>query len=129
MDKIKIHEFPLGIYPRKIWIANKCTAKEISDTFCRSDFKDIDFSQEVGSEPAATVFPNVMLRKTGEYGVLIVIYSKLRTGQIAHEAGHVATEIFRDIGAYLDPDNQEPFMYLLGYVADCIDKVLKNKFE
>lgn len=129
MSKIKIHEFELGIYPRRVWIANKCKAKELSATFCNRDFTDIDFGEEIGNESAASVYPSVRFRENGKYGVLITINDKLSVGQIAHEAGHVATEIFMDIGSYLDPNNQEPFMYLLGYIAECIDKVIKNKFE
>lgn len=127
MSKVKIHEFELGIYPRRVWIANKCTKVEIDDAFCLRDGKPIDLPGMY--EGAATVYPEVMLRKSGSYGVLVAINTKLNVGEIAHEAGHVATSVFCDIGSYLDPNNQEPFMYLLGYIAECIDKVIKNKFD
>lgn len=127
--KAQIHEFPLGIYPRKIWIAYKYKKQDIKDMFCSRDFSELDLEEEIGNEASASVYPSVMFRDNGCYGVLILIKTRLSVGQIAHEAGHVATEVFSDIGSYLDPNNQEPFMYLLGYVADCIDKVIKNKFE
>lgn len=126
--KTKIHEFDLGIYPRKVWIVNKCKTNELSEMFCHRDFADIDFSDEEGNESASTVYPMIMNKETGRYGVLVVLRNKLSVAQISHEAGHVATSIFQDIGAYLDPNNQEPFMYLLGYIAGLIDEVIKNKF-
>ena len=128
-EKIKLHEFPLGIYPRRIWIANRCSAKELAATFNSRNGDELDFNEEEGNESVALVFPMVALKENGNYGILIWLKSKLSTGHIAHEAGHVATEIFMEIGRYLDPKNQEPFMYLLGYIADCIDKVQKNKFD
>lgn len=129
MRKNQIHEFQLGIYPRTIWIAYKCDKDCIDSSFCNRDLTDVDFSQSVGNEYDARVCENVMFRDDGRYGILIIINNKLNTSKIAHESGHVTTEIFTDIGAYLDPNNQEPFMYLWGYIADCIDRVIKNKFD
>lgn len=127
-SKTQVHEFPLGIYPRRIWIAYKYKKQDIKDMFSSRDLSELDLDEEVGEEASSSVYPNVMFRENGYYGVLILVKTRLSVGQIAHESGHVATELFSQIGAYLDPNNQEPFMYLLGYIADCIDKVIKNKF-
>lgn len=129
MKKAKLHEFELGVYPRRLWVAKGCKDKELSATFCYRDGLEIEFGVEAGNEPAATTYPMVMLKENYNYGHLLVINEKIDVGMIAHEAGHITTEIFRELGSYLDPNNQEPFMYLLGYIANCIDKVVKNKFD
>lgn len=129
MNKVKVHEFPLGIYPRRIWIAKGCNEKDIKSIFINRDSSEIQIDEEIGSEAVSTVYPNIMTKDEGKYGILIFIRRKMTVGQIAHESGHATTEIFREIGSYLDPNNQEPFMYLLGYISDCIDKVIKNKFD
>lgn len=58
-------------------------------------------------------------------GVLIRFKGKgaLTVPNIAHEAVHAALEIFDYIGAGADAKNQEPFAYLVGWIADCIWKV------
>lgn len=62
---------------------------------------------------------NVKQKSTGIPCVLMWI-GKINefTGSIvAHEAGHVAMEIFRYIGATVSLEEQEPFCYLLGNIA------------
>lgn len=48
---------------------------------------------------------------------------------IAHESTHAALEIFAYVGARISYDNQEPYAYLVGWIADCIDKVKNNKIK
>jgi hypothetical protein len=125
----QIHQFDPIIYPRKLWIVKGCGRKFINDGFAERLGEEIVFDDNDGNEPVCTVFPGIMLKETRRYGYLVWIQSNLSVGDIAHEAVHVAVELFRDMGAYLDPDNQEPFTYLVGWIADCINQVKTGKFK
>lgn len=46
---------------------------------------------------------------------------------VAHEAFHVVTNIFKDRGMYIDLSNDEPAAYLLGWVVKEIHKFIKVK--
>lgn len=78
-----------------------------------------------------TTYGPVMHVKSGKYGVMVWIKDTAgsNTGTIAHESVHVATYIFNDIGAFLTPSNQEPFAYLVGWAADCLQQVKTGKFK
>ena len=64
-------------------------------------------------------------------GVLIRFASKsaMTADVITHESTHAALEIFKYCDIRVDYLNQEPFAYLAGFIADCIDQVRKNKFK
>lgn len=129
MKKVTIHEFHPSIYPRRIWVVKGCNKKIIKDKFSERDGEEIVLKNEEGYESACTVFPYVKLKENGKYGYLVCIQSRLSAGDVAHESVHVATEIFREIGAIHTPDNQEPFAYLVGWIADCIQQVITGKFN
>lgn len=44
-------------------------------------------------------------------------------GNVAHEASHVASEIYRYCGIKADLENQEHMAYLIGWIASCIGSV------
>ena len=44
------------------------------------------------------------------------------TDIIAHESVHAAMDIYNYISASVDLSNQEPFAYLVGYIANCVYK-------
>lgn len=46
---------------------------------------------------------------------------------IAHESLHLTNQILDDSGVKLDPDNDEPQCYLLGWIVNECHKVLKIK--
>lgn len=120
MSKVKIHEFPLGIYPRKIWIA--ITKENKFDGF--SDLSEID-------ESCDAVVENAHDKVNNKGGIFIRFISKnsMTTEVIAHEACHAAMEVIDYIGAKIDLNNQEYFCYLVGYIAKCCQQVKNNKFE
>lgn len=62
-------------------------------------------------------------------GVLIRFENKaaMTVRNITHEAVHAALEIFDYVGARTTHDNQEPFAYLVGWIADCCNKVKTDK--
>lgn len=129
MKNIIIHEFDPLIYPRKIWILKGCNEKFIKENFTERLGEEIIFENRDGNESACTVYPNVKLKQNSKYGYLVYIQSHLPVGSIAHEATHVATELFNEIGAIHTPDNQEPFAYLVGWITDCIYQVVTGKFK
>ena len=45
----------------------------------------------------------------------------------AHEAAHIALDIYMEVGAKVDPDNQESFAYFVGYIAERIYKTISSK--
>lgn len=125
----RIHEFYPSVYPRRVWIVKKASNDQIKASFCERDGKEIVFGNDTGNEAACMVFPSIMLKENGKYGVLVVMREDLNVGQIAHEASHVALEIFNDVGACITYGNQEPYAYLVGWVADCIYQVKTGKFK
>ena len=54
-------------------------------------------------------------------------FHPVTVGAIAHEAIHVVDYIFGIIGAAHDPENPEPFTYLVDYIADLIADFLKKR--
>lgn len=120
MSKVKIHEFDLGIYPRKIWIA--ITTENKFDGFY--ELSKMDDNCDAIVEPAYDSDNN-------KGGIFIRFLSKksMTTGIIAHESFHAAMRVFEYIGAKLDFDNQEPLCYLAEYIANCCEQVKNNKFK
>ena len=130
MAKPKIHVFIPEIYPRRLFIVKGNVSEQwLNDRFCyaTSDEK----IEPLHKDAKASVFKDIVEYKAdGKYGVLICIRDRrLRVDSIAHESVHAAACIFDEIGAYFDFENQEPFTYLVGWIADCINQVITNKFK
>ena len=126
----RIHEFDPCIYPRKLWVMRADTPGDIDGVFCERNGENIVFDIEEGSEPVLTTFPLVMLKQTGKYGTLVVLWEDNPTnGHVAHESGHVAITMLSELGIALHVDNQEPITYMIGWVADKIHEVLSGKFK
>lgn len=123
-SKTTIHEFDLGIYPRKIWVAFNCPKEVLNDLF-EDKFEDMDKSCDAVTYSCRRLKPDI---KGGE---LILFRNKkaMTTGNIAHEAFHAALDIIDYIGGRIDYDNQEYPAYLVGYIAKCCQQVKDNKFE
>lgn len=126
--KVIVHEFDPVIYPYKIWI---CISNDL-DNACEMFFdmetdKDFIFTDESNSSKyAAMALPAI--KKDGRYcGTLIPFKSKkeMSMKNIAHESSHAAKQLFEYIGA--DIKQHEPFEYVVGWIAECCEKVLKNK--
>lgn len=121
---MKISEFDPVIYPYKLWV---CVAKDminvIKDNFTDYYGDDIEFIDK----PMGAISYSVRSKKDGKYGVVIMFQNKkyMTTGTIAHEACHAAKFLFSHISA--DITEHEPFEYVLGWMADCCDKVKRGK--
>lgn len=122
MTKInQIHEFDCEIYPRKLWVAVSAPYAVIKDMF-----EDVE---PMGENTDAQVDHTRRLKPDVKGGILIRFenHKAMTQSNITHEATHAAMEIFSYVGAYPDPKNQEPFAYLCGWVAKCINEVKNNK--
>ena len=110
-----LQEFDLVIYPVRLIIAIGDLEKEINRFYKPYD-KQYNYIAFPGDYHAATY--QVRNKKTNDVACLIWIpkTDEVRGSYLCHEAGHVAQEIFKYIGAHVDYDNQEPFCYLQGAV-------------
>lgn len=57
--------------------------------------------------------------------IVVVFNSKVDSSIVAHEALHVCSFIFKNVGADFDRDNDENLAYLLGYIVKEVGKVIK----
>ena len=114
-EKGILQEFDLTIYPVCLIIAIGDLEKEINRFYKPYDeqYNRIGFLRD---NPAATY--QVRSKKTNDVACLIWIpkTDEVRGSYLCHEAGHVALEVFKYVGAHVDYDDQEPFCYLLGAV-------------
>lgn len=117
----KIHEFDPEIYPRKLWVAVAAPYEVIKDMF--EDVQPMEKNADAQVDCTRRLKPDV------KGGVLIRFESKqaITASNVTHEAMHAAMDIFEYVGAYPDPKNQEPFAYLCGWIAKCIDEVKRGK--
>ena len=123
-NKIHINEFDCHVYPRKIWVSVAAPLKELNEFF-ESKYDDMDQSCD------ATVTVNRRMKPEPKGGVLIRFKNKgaMNVETITHESIHAALEVFDYVGAIVDTNNQEPFAYLCGYIAKCINQVKTGKHE
>lgn len=133
-SKGRIIEFNPVIYPTRIWVSHKPEFKVIEKEF---DF--LDYEDEVVDEPLsewkehskaiATTF-SVVCKYNGWMGCLVVVFRKAEAdvGIIAHEAGHCCDWLCDHFGiegfSYKDGEARQ---YYTQWVANCINKVLRNK--
>lgn len=118
--KNQVHEFNPLIYPRRLWVTvSKDTFKERFDGV--SEWEDDSYA----------IVDCVHDRQRDLGGVLVRFESKnaMNADNISHESTHIAMEIFKYIGATVDLSNQEPFSYLVGWIAGCINQVKTGKFK
>lgn len=124
---MQIHEFNPEIYPKKIWVVKGGTSTQIKERFYGTDGEELDLDDSCDA-----LVCNVMIEDgTKRLGELIWFptIKEMTINNIAHESTHAALDIFGFVGCKVHYDNQEPIAYLVGWVADCIDKVKRNKVE
>ena len=118
----------MGIYPRTLFIIKgKDKRKVIQDSFMDRNDNDLIFDEDTTTDACTW---KVIERNSDTHGFLIWMCGKFTVDNIAHEATNVAFETFRDIGGIADEDNQEPFTYLVGWVAKQINYAMNyNKHK
>lgn len=121
MKESTIYEFDPAIYPRKVWVAVTDDTESLKNYFYFNE--DINESYRNSD---AVVFP-VHDLFTSNNGVLVLFSSKknMNVKTIAHEAAHVAVQIFNDcnIGFSYEVGMDEHFAYLVGWAADCMNNI------
>lgn len=119
---MSIYQFDPQIYPRRLWVSVDTSTEELQKRFGKEDIKDFD-----NSYYAETM---VVQQKEPLFGGVLVRFQDLKAmtpDTIAHEATHVALEIFDYCDCRIDIENQEPFAYLVGWVVKCIEEVRNVK--
>lgn len=124
---VTLHEFPCGIYPRRLWVIFTDDTKQLRNTFNT----EVDFEQDV-DKCEAFVFP-CSHKESGNIGVCVVFrkHKYATVKNIAHESVHVASVIFADCNMTMgfSDGKDEHFAYLVGWAADCINQVKTGKFK
>ena len=131
IKKTVIHQFDPTIYPRKLWVMKGGSVNDILDAFTEPDGEEINLVIYTGKEPSAMTI-KVIHKESRYYGVLVWLCDgKANIENVAHEAVHVASCIFDDLGMTMgfDGGKDEHFAYLVGFAADCINQVRTNKFR
>jgi len=127
MKKAIIHQFDPVIYPFKLWVSISSDGAAFSDRF-----KDGDNGKELNvsviNEHEAVTYYVQQKEKPTYFGVLIVFSEKkyCTCKLIAHESTHAARfmwEHVRENGTGWEAD-----AYLVGWIAECCEKVKLNKF-
>lgn len=127
MSKFRIYEFHPQIYPRRVWVAVGGTFEDVKERFTAMNGQELEESEDC----LATTYMVQAKRDEHYLGHLVWFPYKnsMTTKNITHESFHLASDMFALLGCKQHYDNQEPFAYLVGWVADCIDKVKRNKVE
>lgn len=120
MKTIHIHQFDPVLYPRKVWVCFNATKEVLEERF---EFNGT-LIDELFKAKAATIVCKDKASNLGGFLVLSVDKT-IDINSIAHEASHVADMIFDYIGEEANTD--ECKAYLIGWVAECIDKAMKFK--
>lgn len=129
MKQTEIIEFNPIIYPFKLWVCVKTDLNVIKTNFCSYTGDELNIKWPENG--IACTLP-VQRKDTGHNGVLIVTGNKkFSVSTIAHESVHAADCLFDYIGAYSQSfeEKNEPYAYLVGWIADCIEAVNKNRYE
>ena len=117
-EEIGYFSMHFGIYPRMLYVIKGSNKnKVITDNFVGRDGRTNLIVEDDDTSTGSRMW-SVRERFTGKLGFLVQLKRVNNTSELAHEATHVAFELFRDIGAVADEDNQEPFAYLVGWVTE-----------
>jgi peptide deformylase len=132
--KTKFHVFDNGIYPIVLYVAINPDMEEVEKRFYQVSkegyLSEFDTTPK-WKQPVSTVY-DCCDKKDMRNGALCCIWKKsdFYARFCAHEATHIASLIFERIGCEISGyygKSQEPFAYLVGWVADCLERVKKNK--
>lgn len=125
--KVKIHQFDPVIYPRILWVIVTDDPKDISDRF------DSECEYEQAFDTSSAFVFKCTEKDSRNLGICVCFTKNkfLSMKNIAHESVHIASCIFEDCNMTMgfSDGKDEHFAYLVGWAADCINKVRTNKFK
>lgn len=119
-----IHEFDPVIYPCRLWVIKNPTQKLVDENFNELNGSNLNF--DINPHAVMSCYNKVVASKeSGFFGIIISIWHKPNVKYIAHESTHAA----RFIWDWLEEGTTgvEADAYLVGWIADCIEKTVKNK--
>ena len=131
--KSTIYEFDAVIYPFKLLVTKDFEPKELSDNFYvvndRDELEDAP-NEFVPSRRTIARTLQVSDKKECHTSMLILLCHPKVIGQgtISHESFHVVNIVSEWLGFF--PKNaveDEPGAYLIQWVSNCIDSVLRNR--
>jgi len=122
-----IYEFDPVIYPYKLWVIVSKKPVVVADNFLEYSGNPI-LNIEKDTERLGAFTMSVMDKKKTSFGVVIYFRSKndISYSLTAHESSHAAKFLFKHIEAAVEP--HEPFEYVVGWIAGCIEKVKNNRY-
>lgn len=131
----KIHEFDPAIYPCRLWVSINLSFQDVSDKFyaLNDEMDRINIVKDQWEMSNFTVArTHVVTEKYGRHwiGVMVSINKpKMMTAKfIAHESCHCADFICEQFGiSSRSFDDGEAYAYLVGWIAECIEKVKLGK--
>lgn len=134
--KTKLWKFDPVIYPFNLLVCKyipEVTDKEIKERFYSigNDDQIQEMTADVfsGSDHTCSRTIQVSDKVSGEASILIVFFHPevVTDGTKAHEALHFATMLGDWLGfPKVDLNNDEPYAYIVQWVADCMGSVLNN---
>ena len=120
MKKIQIHQFEQPIYPYNLWVCISGELTPIKERFLNDEGKEIE--GDIKNFRAVTI--NAITKEDPhDNGVIIVFKHKkyLTTSVVAHESYHASQSFWEHIGETYP--SEEATAYLIGWIAECCDKV------
>lgn len=131
--KSTIYEFDAVIYPFKLLVTKDFEPKELSDNFyVVNDHDELEDAPNEFVPSRRTIARTLQVadKKECHTSMLILLCHPKVIGQgtISHESFHVVNIVSEWLGFF--PKNameDEPGAYLIQWVSNCIDSVLRNK--
>lgn len=125
MKKISenIWEFDPQIYPQLLWVSVNPTEEEQKAFTTTYEKPEKDLKADLNGYHA--VVDRVRFKESRRTGNIITFSSleSINFTNVAHESSHVTMDICSYCGVKTHYDNQEAIAYLVGWVADCCEKV------
>ncbi len=121
-EKGIIRQFSLVVYPVKLVVVIGDMEREINKRYIPRE-KQYNWLSPPPEDVAEAVYLTEE-KKTGNYCLMVWIpkIEDCKGSYMCHESGHLTLEIFKQIGAHIDYDDQEPFCYLLGTIFGFINE-------
>ena len=115
MKKKGYYEYDPVIYPRKVWVHIGTNFKELASEIFEGE---LIFDDKTCN---GAVFEEFIRKSDGKYGILATFPSskEMTMKFCSHEASHICDDIEKAIGM---EHGGEASAYLLGWIADCINK-------
>lgn len=130
----KIYEFDPVIYPTRLYVAINPPFEKVDKMFymLNNDGEVVDEAKkEYNSHFSAIATTFIVANKKDNWkGCLVVIWRRKECGAgiCAHEATHIYDWLDKEMGLDCQEwDNDEPKAYMVQWIANCIDKVLRGK--